>query len=84
MIEMSVGQLDRWSTSLDALTANVERKYRELRKDGVVGMGRNNLRMIVSTAGVHVAPSAFGRLFDQALERANVPAGFFYGEGGCQ
>lgn len=77
-MEATAERLGSWVASLDALTANVERECCKLRRDGVVGMSRANLRQIVSTAGVHVPPASFDRLLDQALNRANVPTGFFY------
>ena len=78
MIETSMNRLSAWDESLAALTANIRTKVRELKRDGVTGMGRANLRQIVSTRGVNVPnANAFERLLDQAIERADAQ-GFIY------
>lgn len=76
MQETSISRLSVWDSSLAALTSNVKATYRKLRKDGTIGISRANLRQIVSTQGVNVPPSAFDRLLDQAIDRAELPKGF--------
>jgi len=61
-----------WAAQVDVLAKNVKDKVRELKADGVVGMGRRNFRQVVSTRGVTVAPGAFDRLLDEAIKKAGV------------
>lgn len=74
MIVTSFESLNAWQASLDALTNNVKVCVRQCRRQGTIAMSRANLRQIVPTNGVHVAPAAFDRLLDQAIERAGVAA----------
>jgi hypothetical protein len=75
-METTVNALNQWTASLQALAGNMRAKHRELKKDGTVSMSRANFRQIVSTRGVTVPVSAFDRLFDQAIDRADLPTGF--------
>lgn len=78
-METTVNRLNEWTESLNALTANIKAAVREAKRDQITGMSRGNLRQIVSTRGVNVPnQNAFERLLDQAIERANLPAGFIY------
>ena len=74
MIETTVNRLNDWSESVDTLAKSIKAKVRELKREGITGMGRDNLKMVVSTAGLKIAPnpSAFARCFEQALEAANL------------
>jgi hypothetical protein len=71
--------LTDWSDSVHTLAKSIRAKVRELKREGTTGMSRDNLKMIVSTAGLTIAPnpSAFARCFEQALEVAEVN-GFVY------
>lgn len=75
-METTFKALNDWTKSLHALAGNMRAKHRECRKDGTVSMSRENFRMIVSTRGVNVPVSAFDRLFDQAIDYAQLPKGF--------
>lgn len=76
MLQTSMSRLSIWDSSLAALTSNVKATYKKLRKEGTVSISLANLRQIVSTQGVNVPASAFDRLLDQAIERAELPKGF--------
>jgi hypothetical protein len=61
-----------WEEQVDVLAKTIKDKVRELKADGIVGMARRNLRQIISTRGISVAPSAFDRLLDEAITKAGV------------
>ena len=70
--------MNAYETSLEALTKNIKTAARRAKKDGTVAIGKRCLRQLTSTNGVSVHPSAFERLFDDALAAAKLPAGFVY------
>lgn len=70
--------MNTYQASLEALTANVKDTYRKLKRDGVTGMSKRNLRQVTSTRGVTVPAGVFDRLFDEAIEAAKLPEGFIY------
>lgn len=70
--------MNDYQASLKALTANIKAAVRKAKKDGTVGIAKRCLRQLTSTRGVTVPPSAFERLYDDALAAAKLPAGFVY------
>ena len=75
----SVGDASTWEEQVDVMAKNIKDKMRELKADGVVGMSKRNLRQIVSTRGISVAPGVFDRLLEDAIKKAG--AGKFFYEG---
>lgn len=70
--------MNDYQASLEALTKNIKAAARQAKKDGTVAIGKRCLRQLTSTRGVTVPPSAFERLYDDALAAAKLPAGFVY------
>ena len=75
----SVGDASTWEEQVDVMAKNIKDKMRELKADGVVGMSKRNLRQIVTTRGISVAPGVFDRLLEDAIKKAG--AGKFFYEG---
>jgi hypothetical protein len=69
-----------WQDNVTKLANNITVAVRKAKAQGTVGMSRANLRQIVSTSGVSglLSPNAFERLFDEAVAKAKLPAGFLY------
>lgn len=69
-----------WQDNVTVLANNITKAVRSAKADGIVGMSKDNLRQIVSTKGLgYIGPNpqnAFIRLFDDALAKAKLPAGF--------
>ncbi len=69
-----------WQDNVTVLANNITKAVRDARVNGTVGMSRDNLRQIVSTKGLgYIGPNpqnSFYRLFDDAVEKAKIPAGF--------
>lgn len=63
-----------WNEQVATLRNSLKQLQTKLKRDKITGMGRENARQLVSTKGISVPPSAFQRLFDEAI--ADLP--FFY------
>ena len=71
-LETSFNSLNAWTENVDTMANNLKTLVKQLRKEGTVSMARANVRQLVSTKGITVAPAQFDRLLDQAIERADL------------
>src|SRR5262245_56165758 len=67
-----VGAVSIYAEDVRTLETNLRTKIRELKRVGVVAMSPGNLRMVVSTRGLRIAPSVFDKAFNEALANIKV------------
>lgn len=67
-----------WQDNVTLMARHIDAAVAKAKREGIVGMSRKNLRQIVSTQGVRVAPHAFDRLLDEAIRKADIPANWLY------
>lgn len=65
---MRANVTEYWDSQVKIMRQNLLDLIRKLRADEVCGMSRSNARAIVSTKGITVAPAAFDRLFEEAIQ----------------
>lgn len=61
-----------YEEALQVYAKNMKDYIRAALKEGTVGMSRTNLKQVVSTRGIDIHPSAFNRLFDEAVNSVKV------------
>lgn len=73
-MEVSFEKLNEWSNNVETVAKNIKAKVRKLKAEGIVGMTRDNLKIVTPTTGVTIGggPNAYERLFDQAIERCGI------------
>lgn len=69
--------MNDYTKSLPIMVANVKAKVKELRRDGTTGMSIANLRQIVSTKGITVAPAQFDSLLRDAIDQSRLTSYFY-------
>lgn len=77
-MEVSFERVSKWSGNVDTVVKNILAAIARQKRQGIVGMSRDNLKMVTPTTGVTIdgGPAAYDRLFDQAIERAGGLRGF--------